>query len=330
MLWELYEDKLNAYGKTQKDRQLEQAKEDFLRDAINNPSHFKVKRNGVEEDFLITRSDKTERFKITAFPGNDLNIGDYIEVWGETFLVYETRVQDTLNRTGVIWLCNHLFRWQNFTSDIIERWGILDSGVYSTTIRGETDVRYTNKQFKLLLPLDEDTKKLYIDKRLATDVMYNKNGKEILNVYQITGYDGTSENFGEGSHILYLNLRSDEFNDDIDNLSEKICNYISPTDGSTTEKLNCSIDGSATIRLGTKRKYSAVFYDTDGNIVEDIIPVWTTSELPEGITLSEKDSKAVFTVVDNVSLLGTIVKLKLTDGEGKYEPAETEIEIIGL
>lgn len=330
MVWELYETKLNAYGETTRERQLEQAREDFYREAIKNPAYHKALRNGVEQDFLIQRTDKTERFKITAFPGEDLNIGDYIEVWGETFLVYQTRVQTTLNKTGILWLCNHKFRWQSFTPEIIERWGILDSGVYSTTIRGEDDVKYKNKQFKMIVPLDEETIKLYVDKRIAVDKMYDKRGNKILNVYQITGYDATGENFGEGSHILYLNLRSDEYDDNTDNYDEVICDYIAQ--GEETEpqesELACSIKGASAIRIGTNRKYTPVFLDSEGEEISGVTPVWSSDELPNGITSSESGGKLVISVADEVGLIGNSFKIYLTaDG---YMTASADIEILAL
>ena len=329
-MWELYETKLNAYGETTRERQLEQAREDFYRESVKNPAYHRALRNGVEQDFLIQRTDKTERFKITAFPGEDLNIGDYIEVWGETFLVYQTRVQTTLNKTGILWLCNHKFRWQSFTPEIIERWGILDSGVYSTTIRGEDDVKYKNKQFKMIVPLDEETAKLYVDKRIAVDKMYDKRGNKILNVYQITGYDATGENFGEGSHILYLNLRSDEYNDDADNYDEVLCDYIAQdSEGEPDEgELSCLIKGSSAIRIGTSRKYTPVFYDSDGNEVSDITPIWSNEGLSDGITLSEQNGKLVIAIPDDVRLIGSSITINLTaDG---YMTASTEISIAAL
>lgn len=330
-MWELYETKLNAYGETTRERQLEQAREDFYREAVKNPAYHKALRNGVEQDFLIQRTDKTERFKITAFPGDDLNIGDYVEVWGETFLVYQTRVQNTLNKTGILWLCNHKFRWQSFTSEIIERWGILDSGVYSTTIRGEDDVKYKNKQFKMIVPLDEDTEKLYVDKRIAVDKMYDKRGNKILNVYQITGYDATGENFGEGSHILYLNLRSDEYNDDTDNYDEVICDYIMPGDVPEPgeDELLCEIKGASSIRIGTTRKYSAVFYDADGEEITGVTPVWSNDELPVGVTVSEAaDGRYVIAIDDNTSLIGASIKIHL--GAQGYITANYDIAITAL
>ena len=329
-MWELYETKLNAYGETTRERQLEQAREDFYRESVKNPAYHRALRNGVEQDFLIQRTDKTERFKITAFPGEDLNIGDYIDVWGETFLVYQTRVQTTLNKTGILWLCNHKFRWQSFTPEIIERWGILDSGVYSTTIRGEDDVKYKNKQFKMIVPLDEETAKLYVDKRIAVDKMYDKRGNKILNVYQITGYDATGENFGEGSHILYLNLRSDEYNDDADNYDEVLCDYIAQdSEGEPDEgELSCLIKGSSTIRIGTSRKYTPVFYDSDGNEVSDITPIWSNEGLSDGITLSEQNGKLVIAIPDDVRLIGSPITINLTaDG---YMTASMEISIAAL
>ena len=328
--WELYETKLNAYGETTRERQLEQAREDFYREAVKNPAYHKALRNGVEEDFLIQRTDKTERFKITAFPGNDLNIGDYIEVWGEVFLVYQTRVQNTLNKTGILWLCNHLFRWQNFTPEIIERWGILDSGVYSTTIRGEDDVKYKNKQFKMILPLDDDTKKLYIDKRIAVDTMYDRNGTQILNVYQITGYDSTGENFGAGSHILYLNLRSDEYDDEADSLEEVICNYIPPEEDEPIgdEDLVCSISGSSVVRIGASRKLKPKFFNADGEEVDGVTAVWSSDTLPTGVTIEPVDNNLVVRVADDTTLLGEIIKVYLTaDG---YMTAKLDMTIKAL
>ena len=329
-MWELYQTKLNAYGETTRERQLEQAREDFYREAVKNPAYHKALRNGVEQDFLIQRTDKTERFKITAFPGEDINIGDYIEVWGETFLVYQTRVQTTLNKTGILWLCNHKFRWQSFSPEIIERWGILDSGVYSTTIRGEDDVKYKNKQFKMIVPLDEETEKLYVDKRIAVDKMYDKRGNKILNVYQITGYDATGENFGEGSHILYLNLRSDEYNDDADNYDEVICDYIAQEDSEEPgeSELTCSIKGASVIRIGTNRKYTPVFYDSEGVEVTGVTPVWSGEDLPAGVTTSEQGDRLVVSIADDVSLIGSNIKICLTaDG---YMTSSIDVSITAL
>lgn len=315
-------------GETPKQRQVTQAKDDFYREAVKNPAYHKALRNGVEQEFLITRSETPEKYKIVAFPDEELNVGDEIEVFGEHWIVYQVRVEDTLQKNGIIWLCNHKFRWQNFSSDIIERWGVLDSGVYSTTIKGEAEIRYKDKQFKIIFPLDDDTKKLYIDKRLAVDKVYDKFGSEILNVYQITGYDSVGESFGDGGHLLVLNIRSDEFNRDTDNIEEFICDYIAPEEDVIIDGvLDCDIVGKNEIRVGAKRVYKAVFQNDDTN---SITAVWDVVAPSSNITYEVNNNQLTLKTPDDESLIGKDVIIKLCDENGLYSPEEKSVRIIGL
>lgn len=330
MSWGLYDKKLTASGCTPRERQLNQSREDFLREAVKNPSFHMAMRNDVEQPFLITRTEVPEKYKIVAFPGDDLCDGDYIDVFGERFLVIQTRVQDTLQKNGIMWLCNHEFVWQNFTSDVVKRWGVLDSGVYSSTIMGEVTARSKNKQFKLYFPLDEATEKIFVDKRLACDKMYDQFGHQILNVYHVTGYDGTSESFGTGAHLLILNLRSDEYDREKDNVELMICDYIKPEEDTPTDLLDCEISGSDYIRIGTSRKYNAIFYDADGNVVDNVEAVWSLEETPDGVSLSQTGNKLSITVANDEALLGQTLALSLTDSEGNYETVTKAIDLLGL
>ena len=330
MSWDLYNKKLTATGYTARQRQLNQSREDFLREAVKNPAFHIAKRNEVEQPFLITRTEVPEKYKIVAFPGDDLVDGDYIDVFGERFLVIQTRVQDTLQKNGIMWLCNHEFVWQNFSSDIVKRWGVLDSGVYSSTIMGEAQARSKNKQFKLYFPLDEATNKIFVDKRLACDKMFDQFGNEILNVYHVTGYDATSESFGAGAHLLILNLRSDEYNRKTDNTELMICDYIAPGEDTPTDLLDCDISGTDYIRLGTHRKYSAVFYTATGEIVDDVTAVWSVESAPNDVTFETNGNKITITVPNEDELLDQQITISLTDSAGNYETISKTIDIIGL
>ena len=327
--WELYRNKLYALGETQNQRQITQAKDDFCREAVKNPAYHKALRNGMEQEFLITRSEVPEKYKIVAFPDEELNVGDEIEVFGEHWIVYQVRVEDTLQKNGIIWLCNHKFRWQNFSSDIIEKWGVLDSGVYSTTIKGEAEVRYKDKQFKIIFPLDEDTKKLYIDKRLAVDIVYDKFGNEILNVYQITGYDSVGESFGADGHLLILNIRSDEFNRETDNIEELICDYIPNENKEEAPEgiLSCDIKGRSEIRAGSKRTYTSYFEAED---TSSVIAKWDVSVPDNSITYETNEFSLTLFVPDKEELIGKSVIIRLTDENGLYSTDEIAVNIIGL
>lgn len=330
MGWGAYEQMLHNTGYSFKERQLCQAREDFYRQAVNNPACQAAKRNGIEQQFLITRTEVPEKYKIVAFPDEDLDVGDYIDVFGERFLVIQSRVQDTLQKNGIMWLCNHKFRWQSFNDTIVERWAVLDSGVYSSTIRGEVMARTVDKQFKLYLPEDSETRKLFIDKRLAAETMCDKDGNTILNVYQITGYDATSESFGANGHLLVCNLRSDEYNRNTDNVTELICDYIENNGGSDGVLPVCSITGKESIRLGTTRKYTPTFYTVSGNEQTGIVPLWSFEGIPTHVTTSETNGVLAVNVPDNTELLGKSFNIVLNNDSLSYAQSKITVNIVGL
>ena len=129
--------------------------------------------------------------------------------------------------TGRAYQCNHLFRFQLGTSDIYERWGVLDSGVYSTTEKSGTTMILPDQQFKLYMQADDITRQIARDKRFAVDQWKNIEGDDILSVYRVTAYDEVSPSYVYG-HLIEFKLRADEYIPGIDNYEQMICNYISP------------------------------------------------------------------------------------------------------
>ena len=73
--------------------------------------------------------------------------------------------------------------------------------------------------------LDDESRALYIDKRLGISVIYDKNGKEILEAGKIKWIDIKSRNFGEGSHLMVFGINEDPYKPDSDNIAELICDY---------------------------------------------------------------------------------------------------------
>lgn len=345
--WDLYKTKLNISGANARERTITRAKEDFLNKAKDNPSYEKVMIEGVEHEVLITRDQTSYKCDIIMYPDDKFFAGDTFECFGEHWIVYETRVINTIQMGATAWLCNHKFKWQNFNSEIIERWGVLDSGVYSTTSTGDEQVKVKDKQFKIYLPHDKDTEKIYIDKRISVGTMYDKFQNKILDVYAITGYDAVSESYGDGGHLLVLNIRSDEYSSEIDNLDLGICDYINPENQNdeSTVLLNCRIDGRDYIRCGTSRIYSPIFFDQSGKVVDNemwpslnISPVWQASYTGEfsdssvnDIIAEDLDNGSILvSISDNESLIDTSLTLTLSDEIGIYEPCNMLINIVSI
>lgn len=320
-------------GKTRKDATINNAKAQLERELQSSVNYVSDStRNGVVQRFVVTPTNTRYKYNIEAFPDEQLYAGDVIECFGETWIVIETSVANPIQITGTMWLCNHKFRFQNHSSKIIERWGVLDSGVFSTTKKGNEELQYKDVQYKIFLPLDEDTSKMYIDKRLATStITYNEFGDPILDVYSITRVDPISRNYGKGSHLLVLNVRNAaNYNKETDNLEEYICDYIAPT-GDESENTSGSevettipemkkykIEGRAKIPIGGTRIYKAI---TD----DDTVCEWNIQSDIE-IESEINGNELKITVPDNDDLVGKTIII-CTVGNDNYEPTQFNVEV---
>lgn len=272
-------------------------------------------RNGVSQPMVMVPTQVRYKCSFLCFPGDTIKAGDFIESFGQKWVVIETNTTNPIQNIGMAWLCNHLFRFQNWNSTIIERWGVLDSGVYSTTQNGNGQVQETDKQFKIYLPYDEDTKKIYVDKRFAVDTRYDSHGNEILEVYKVTGLNRVARSYGEGAHLLILEIRSDNYSPDRDSLEEMVCDYISHTEH-TVSPLYCRIDGRDTIRIGSTRRLTSFFYTKP-----DMATItWSVSHQENGVSLvpTASDSAVTLSVPEDVALIGTVLEVSLTSADGQY------------
>lgn len=323
--WSHYTARLSVSGTSDRERIIQRAKDNFAVKVLNNPGYQpNATRNGVSQRFLVDRTEVAYKIKVIAFPDEALYVGDILEIMGEHFIVIETRVINEVHITGTAWLCNHLFRFQNGTPEIIERWGVLDSGVYSTTLKGNNLVQSLHKQFKVYLPYDKDTAKLYIDKRIAGGVTHNALGEEILTCYVYTGEDPISRSYGKNGHLLIMNVESVEYDASRDNTEECICDYIAPS-SPKAEGVLCDISGRDTLRTGIKRIYLAQFFDDNGFIDEAVTPIWNVVGAVDGIQYSVIDGALTISVDANDSLIGTKITIELNDGGDRNAYKKVEV-----
>lgn len=296
-----------------------------------------LKRNGVVQPMIVTTTESTYKYRVLVRPGDDLCTGDLLEFSGRHWIVTAINSVNSLQYEGIVWECNHRFVLQKFDGTIYERWGVLDSGVYSTTQRATEQVSIPDKQYKIYLPLDEDTNTIYIDQRLATERMYNNHGEPILVVYRITARDSVSTSYGIGGHLLVLAARSDLYNPTTDNYDLGICDYRHPPIVPPSESFGaelCEIVGKSIMRLGFgPRTYRAVFRDSVGNVEPYATPVWSvhTSNGRDDMVTWSVDNDGVLTVevADDTSLIGSYLALSVRDNES-YRTAEMKVEVTAV
>lgn len=328
-LWGDYADRLTVGGVTHRDRTINDSQRAFL-DNIKNNLGFKESstRNGNPQKFVIEATKTLYKSKVIAMPNEELLVGDIIANEGEHWLIVETKITNPIQVSGVAWLCNQLFRFQNGTSDIYEQWGVLDSGSYSKT--DDEQIQEVDNRYKIYMPYDENTQRLFVDKRLATNCIYNSDNELILAIYKIISCDFVSENYGKGSHLAVFKIESGKYDSSKDNLEELICDYIAPSSSGddSPSLLSCSIKGRSVIWTGTSCFYSAMFYKSDGETLDDsVIASWSVSPNLEGITHEVDGNSIKITVADNDFLVGEIVTLSVKDTDNLYDVATFEVEV---
>ena len=332
MSWDVYDRMMNVYGTDEANRAVATAKETFYLEAVDNPGyHPDCKRNGVPQRFLIERTDVPYKAKFVTFPDEDIWPGDLIEVNGLVYIIIEPpRFLDRINWAAVGRLCNVNLKWQDFDGRICSSPVCLDAGVYSTTLNGTDTVQAPDKQFKLFLPFNDDTSKLFLDKRIAVDKRYDKHGRQILECYRITGMNRVAKTYGEGGHLLICELRSSNYSPEHDNVEELICDYIiPPTEDNPSEPPTCLINGRSTTRIGKSQKYTAAFVDANGNVLSGAEAVWTLDGDTTGWTMTPNGCNTLMLSVDKKEeLIGAVITLTATAQDGSAH-ASMEVEVIG-
>lgn len=333
--WALYERFMNAYGETEDERAVNLAKEDFLAEAVDNPDYRpNCKRNGVQQRFLVERTDVPYKAKFVTFPDEEIYPGDLVECNGLVFIIIEPpRYLERVNWAAIGRLCNLNLKWQDFDGNICSSWSSLDAGVFSTTINGTDTVQAPDKQFKLYLPYNEQTATLYLDKRIAVDTRYDQFGKTILECYRITGTNRVARTYGQQGHLLVAELRSSPFSEEHDNIEQMICDWREP--GNTTQpqcayRCKSEISGRDRIRIGAKATYTATFYTRAGAVDETIEAEWDDIDCPQDVAYLIDGNTVTLAVKKSEDLIGETVLLTMNAHNSVlYDTITKEVEVIG-
>lgn len=332
MSWAVYERLLNVYGTNEADRAVNEAKETFCREAIDNPGyHPDCKRNGIPQRFLIERTDVPYKAKFVTFPDEEIYPGDLIEVEDYIYIIIEPpRFLDKITWAAVGRLCNIDLKWQNFDGRICHSPVCLDAGVYSTTLNGTDTIQAPDKQFKLYMPYNDETAQFYLDKRIAVDTRYDKHGKKILECYRVTGMNRIAKTYGQDGHLLICELRSSTFSSEKDNVDEMICDYVTPPEESDAiPSVSCVIAGRSTIRIGKTQQYTTSFFDANGDELTDCVTIWDVSDcgLPITTSIGDTDNTLLVSVPKDENLIGTVFVVKAC-ADGTEEITSIEIEVV--
>ena len=320
---------LKTQGDTRRDRAIYQTKRIVSDRVKNSPAYKSVLIDGVEQNVVITSSTEMFHKKINALPDEHIYSGSIVEWNKRHFIITNTDTEDEIYQRGEMYECNVFLKWQNEKGDIISCYGYSDdiskfaAGVVAAALQQGIQQTYT-----IQLPLNEETIKIRRDKRFLIDITHDKPAAYIVTNRNVAnGNDSVTpaiyddEDFDFKDKVLYITLSQTQLSEK-DNTELMIADYFEPIPepiGGT-----CEIIGTPTIKVGgTARKFSAKFYNSDG---EEIVktPVWSLVNTPENegkITLMQTDGYAYVSVVNKLAMIGEQAELVLRDTDGEYETA---------
>lgn len=316
---------------TAKDRKVHEFKTRFARDfdsSIN--AVYDSTKNGIPQDFIITPTKSG--CSLIARPGESFSIGDIIFYNSLHWLVTNVNFHDELTCSGEMVRCNRQIRWQNPKSlEIIERWCLVTKP-YTSNIDEGMVLSVSNREFKVQLPYDNETRLLDLDKRFMLEIIDGK-----PRTYKCTSVDQNTNKYQDiDGGFIVLNLTQDESGQENDNADLMICNYISPGDAPppsppSADLLKCEISGRGTIKAGLgSRTYRAVFYMEDG-VTEDssISAVWSVN-IPDDMVAHitwEQNGNAI-SIQAGEAAIGCAILINLIDENGRYAASSMNVEVV--
>ena len=327
--WPLYEKLLgNGMATNRREVAIDESVNAFVNGMVDDPAYQENATVDGEKTPIVASRKSTRMCAIKAPPSTDLHIGDMVECFNEHWIVVELYVDKVGIINGEMWLCNNILRFQNRSTAVISRHCVVDDGTYSKK-SSDPDAFVMANTYKIYITIDEATKRLFVDKRLAFGQIYSADGEEILEVYKIIGMDVKSRNFGEGSHLMVLTVQRDVYDAQVDSLSENICNiFVDNGDSANPQTTgSCVIVGRDTARLGSSRKYTATFTDANGEVVTTVNPVWTVTA-PDGVTHNASNTECAIAIPLDEKYVGEIITITVSDAEGVFGTYDKKVQVI--
>jgi hypothetical protein len=309
-----YTARINLYGTTQRERELNRLKQSILKDSPDSLSYKTVKINGNDDNLTVNSSSSNPDVKlITSLPNKVFHIGDYVNWSNNAWLITKADADDEIYVDGEMQLCNYTLTFQSKINGTILSYPCVKTTSNTIGIQENKVINAPDGTVYIELPFDSDTKLLDVDDRFFIDDL----SVPVPQVYAVSKPDRTSN-----KGIIKLTMKQDAYNKDTDDISKGVCGKRSvvpiPTDGSTYSTFLYSGD----LSVGAERTITAKAYNSDKTENTTISLVWNIA-FPVGYESYFAKTISGNTCKINVSdeayvVCGMTVKVSVDDGSGGY------------
>lgn len=326
-----YTARINLHGTTQRERIVNRTKANLQNKVVDSLSYKTIKLNGIETQLVINEGTQPYYKEFESMPGQEINIGDYIEWANSWWLVTTCDYDDELYRNGKLHQCNYLLKWQNELGEIIERQAvILSASKYNDGLAESNVISLGSDKLSINIPLDSEALKL---KKSMGKKFFVDNNKEDPTAYLLANTGNVADTYN-GHGITHWIVEECAYTASKDDLKYGVCDYISPTtppenDDETTilnGTITGTISGNKNLKVGFARTYIANLVDKEGNVVEwsDEFSWNTVSDFEVGLT---ENGNQIELLVDDEDLVDSTFFLQLLNGDSVI--TQVEITVVG-
>ena len=266
--WETYNNRISINGSTTRERRVNEFKDKIVRKVLDSPSCKNILLNGIETQLIINEGTQPYYKEFESMPGQEINIGDYIEWANSWWLVTTCDYDDELYRNGKLQQCNYLLKWQNELGEIIERHAvILSASKYNDGLAESNVISLGSDKLSINIPLDAEALKL---KKSMAKKFFIDNNKEDPTAYLLANTGNVADTYN-GHGITHWIVEECAYTASEDDLKYGVCDYISPAPPEEDDKTtisNAKIEGNTNLKIGFERTYIANIIDKNGNAVE--------------------------------------------------------------
>ena len=328
-----YTARINLHGTTQRERMVNRTKANLQNKIPGNLSYKpNIKLNGEDAYLVINEGTQPYYKEFESMPGQEINIGDYIEWANSWWLVTTCDYDDELYRNGKLQQCNYLLKWQNELGEIIERHAvILSASKYNDGLAESNVISLGSDKLSINIPLDAEALKL---KKSMAKKFFIDNNKEDPTAYLLANTGNVADTYN-GYGITHWIVEECAYTASEDDLKYGVCDYISLTtppeeDDETTilsGNITGTISGNINLKAGFVRTYTANLVNEDGDAVE-----WSDDfswNIADDIEVSlTKSGNQVELLVEDEDLIGSTFFLQLLNGDTII--TQIKITVVGM
>lgn len=277
----------------------------------------------IQEKMTDTRLKTLNRHALV--PIGTLCAGMYIKYNGIYWLIEGIVDNNGIYEKAVMTFCNYYLTWVNASGDIIQRWANISSA--SQYNNGETTTsHYYDRTDQLMVSMPDDKESLMlntgerfiVDRRCKIyeasfdeDTVVNTDNPVI--VYRLTRSDSVLYDYQNSGYFQFLIYQDEQREYDgyyvVNGKGYWLCKDMRKPI-SITGKSEIKSDSNEVYPDGFSERFTGVFYDNSGNVV-DVEPVWNiVSDFNDKLTISY-DGKSILISTSDFKLINKSFELIL-------------------